>query len=289
MFEGAYTAIVTPFQDGKVHVDTLKKLVERQIENGISGIVPCGTTGESPTLSHEEHHQVVESTIRFAAGRVKVIAGSGSNSTSEAVELTEHAREAGADAALVITPYYNKPTQQGLYLHFKKVAESVDIPIVLYNVPGRTGVNLEVDTIVRLADIPNIVAVKEASGSLIKVARIVSRTRLKVLSGEDPLTFPIMAIGGHGVISVTANVAPQRVATMVQCALQGDHPGALELHHRLFDLSSKLFLETNPIPVKAALSMMGLVKDELRLPLCPMSDDKRPILRAELEKLELLS
>ena len=288
MFEGCFTAIITPFTNGKVDQETLKKLIDRQIEAGVSGIVPCGTTGESPTLSHEEHKRVVELTIQHVKGRIKVIAGAGSNSTAEAIDLAKFAKKAGADGALVITPYYNKPTQRGLYLHFEAIAQEVDIPIVLYNVPGRTGVNLEVDTITALSALPRIVGIKEASGSVERVSKILDNTNLIVLSGDDSLAFPMMAVGAKGVISVTSNVVPFMVSEMIQSALKNDFHKGLEIHRKIFGLNTKLFLESNPIPVKAALSMMGLITEELRLPLCAMSDDKRKILEEELHKLSLI-
>lgn len=284
MFEGCYTAIVTPFNQGKIDEAAFLKLIERQIQAGVNGIVPCGTTGESPTLSHEEHKRVIELTIRQVAGRVKVIAGAGSNSTSEAIDLTRFAKQAGADAALVITPYYNKPTQRGLYLHFEAIAQEVDIPIILYNVPGRTAVNIEIDTLTALAELPGIVGIKEASGSVERVTRILDKTNLCVLSGDDGLAFPMMAVGAKGVISVTSNVVPGLMSEMIKAALKGDYHKGLELHKKLAGINTKLFLETNPIPVKAALASLGLIKEELRLPLCPMSIEKKKFLEEELLK-----
>ncbi len=291
MFEGCHVAIVTPFKNGVVDENKLRALIARQIQKGINGIIPCGTTGESPTLSHEEHKRIIEITvaeIKSAGSHVKVIAGAGSNSTREALELAQFAESAGADAILVITPYYNKPTQKGLILHFEAIAKKVKIPIVLYNVPGRTGVNLEIDTLIILSQIPGIVALKEAVGSVDRVSTIVLKTKLEVLSGDDSLTFPMMMVGAHGVISVSANVVPDLMSQMVSATLKGDFKTGRALHQKLFDLNSKLFLETNPIPVKAALSMMGLIENELRLPLCPMSADKRNILEAEMKQLGLL-
>ena len=278
MFEGCYTAIVTPFYQGKIDEAAFLKLIERQILAGVSGIVPCGTTGESPTLSHEEHKRVVELTIKQVAGRVKVIAGAGSNSTAEAIDLTRFAKQAGADAALVITPYYNKPTQRGLYLHFEAIAQEVDIPIILYNVPGRTAVNIEIDTLTALAELPGIVGIKEASGSVERVTRILDKTNLCVLSGDDGLAFPMMAVGAKGVISVTSNVVPGLMSEMIKATLKGDYHKGLELHKKLAGINAKLFLETNPIPVKSALAILGLIKEELRLPLCPMSIEKKKFL-----------
>lgn len=284
MFEGCYTAIVTPFNQGKIDEPAFLKLIERQIQAGVNGIVPCGTTGESPTLSHEEHKRVVELTVKQVSGRVKVIAGAGSNSTAEAIDLTRFAKQAGADAALVITPYYNKPTQRGLYLHFEAIAQEVDIPIILYNVPGRTAVNLEIDTLTALAELPGIVGIKEASGSVERVSRILDKTNLCVLSGDDGLAFPMMAVGAKGVISVSSNVVPGLMSEMIKAALKGDFHKGLELHKKLTGLNTKLFLETNPIPVKAALAILGLIKEELRLPLCPMSIEKKKFLEEELLK-----
>lgn len=288
MLEGSYTAIVTPFKDGIIDEYAFKKLIDRQIEAGITGIVPCGTTGESPTLSHDEHKKVVEMTVNYVAKRVKVIAGAGSNSTREAIELTKHAKNVGADAALIITPYYNKPTQKGLYLHFKAIAETVDIPIVMYNVPGRTGVNISLETICELAKLENIVAIKEASCSVEKVSEIVSKTNIEVLSGEDALTYPIICVGGKGVISVTSNIIPDIVADMVKAALKGEFEKASKIHKRIFNLNKKVFIETNPIPVKAALSAMGLICEEYRLPLCKMSDENKQILIKELNELGII-
>ena len=284
MFEGCYTAIVTPFTQGKIDEAAFLKLIERQIQAGVSGIVPCGTTGESPTLSHEEHKRVIELTIKQVAGRVKVIAGAGSNSTAEAIDLTRFAKQAGADAALVITPYYNKPTQRGLYLHFEAIAQEVDIPIILYNVPGRTAVNIEIDTLTALSELPGIVGIKEASGSVERVTRILDKTNLCVLSGDDALTYPMMAVGAKGVISVTSNVLPGLMSDMVKAILKGDFHKGLELHKKLAGINTKLFLETNPIPVKAALAILGLIQEELRLPLCSMSVEKKKFLEEELLK-----
>jgi len=281
MFSGSMVAIVTPFSDGEVDFDCLGRLVDFQIENGTDVIVPCGTTGESPTLSHEEHNRVIEFVVEKVDGRAGVIAGSGSNSTREAVSLTAHAAETGADGALVITPYYNKPTQKGLYLHFKTLAEETDIPLVLYNVPGRTGVKLEPETIADLYELENVVAIKEACGSVDQVSTILSLCDITVISGDDSLTLPMMSVGGRGVISVAANIIPGAVHGMVHAALEGKWDEAREKHlelHRLFDM---MFIETNPIPVKTSLALMGMVKEEFRLPLCPLS----PRHREELEVL----
>jgi 4-hydroxy-tetrahydrodipicolinate synthase len=289
MFHGAIVAIVTPFRNGKVDGPALKKLVEFQIAGGTDGIVPCGTTGESPTLSFEEHERVIDLVVAAAAGRVPVIAGTGSNNTKEAMVLTRYARKAGADAALVITPYYNKPTQEGLYRHFRAVAEAADIPIILYNVPGRTGVNLMPETVARLAAIPNIVGVKEASGNLNQVCdilRLVPRT-FCVLSGDDGLFFPMLALGAKGVISVASNVAPRPMADLYDSFAMGEISRAREIHFRLWPLFHALFVETNPIPVKTGLAMMKRIREEIRLPLCPMSESNRKLLAKVIADLKL--
>lgn len=288
MFKGSIVAIVTPFSDGGVDYDTLESLVEFQISEGTNGILPCGTTGESPTLSHVEHDAVVEFVVKKVNKRVPVIAGSGSNSTRESLRLTRHAKDVGADGALVITPYYNKPTQRGLRHHFEKVAGEVDIPVVIYNVPGRTGVNIEPETVASLAGIPNVVAIKEASGSLDQVSGILSRCDITVLSGDDSLTFPMMALGAKGVVSVLANILPSRVAEMASLFLDGDIESARRLHFELYRLSKDLFIETNPIPVKAALAMMGKIREEYRLPLCPLSNENRKKLERLLNEYGLI-
>ncbi|MDX9746288.1 MAG: 4-hydroxy-tetrahydrodipicolinate synthase [Syntrophales bacterium] len=273
MFKGAIVAIVTPFKNGGIDEEALRKLIEFQIANGTSGIVPCGTTGESATLSHEEHDRVIEITIDAVKKRVPVIAGTGSNSTEEALRLTRHAHEAGADGALVVCPYYNKPTQEGLYLHYKAIAEAAPIPIIVYNIPGRTGINMTPETLARLAEIPNIVGVKEAAGSIKQMSDIIGLCdpEFDVLSGDDAFTLPLLALGGKGVISVLSNVAPADMADMVAAFEAGDLAGARRLHHKMIPLIDTLFIETNPGPVKAALSMMGLIEYELRLPLCRMA------------------
>lgn len=285
MFSGSITALVTPFRDGKFDEETFRKLIDFQVENGTKGLVPCGTTGESATLSHDEHQRVVECAVEAAAGRVPVIAGTGSNSTSETVMLTRHAKEAGADGALLITPYYNKPTQEGLYRHYREVAEKVDIPMLLYNVPGRTSVNMLPETVARLSEIENIVGIKEATGDLAQVSEVIgaSREGFCVISGEDSITFPLLALGGHGVISVTSNVVPGDVSAMVEKFFEGDLEGARELHFRLQPLSKAMFLETNPIPVKTTLSMMGVVEEEFRLPLTNISSANRARLQDVLK------
>lgn len=288
MFAGSIVALVTPFRDGEVDYAALADLIEFQIANGTDVMLPCGTTGESATLSHEEHDRVVEFVIEKVARRIPVIAGSGSNCTREALRLTRHAKEAGADGALLITPYCNKPTQRGLYLHYEHVAKEVDIPIVIYNVPGRTGISIAPETVASLSKIPNIVAIKEASGSLEQVSQIISRCDITVLSGDDSLTFPIMALGGKGVISVVANILPGPVAEMVSSFLEKDIEGARTLHYELYQMSRSLFIETNPIPVKTALAMMGKVREEFRLPLCRMGDDNRGRLEKILKDYELI-
>ena len=274
MFRGAIVAIVTPFKNGKVDEAALRKLVEFQIKNGTDGIVPCGTTGESSTLSHEEHDRVIEVVIDAAKKRVPVIAGTGSNSTAEAIRLTRHAYKAGADGALMVCPYYNRPTQEGLYQHYKAVAEAVPIPIIVYNIPGRTGVNMNPDTLARLAKIKNIVGVKEASGSIKQISDVIHLCgpKFDVLSGDDLFTLPLMALGGHGVISVISNVAPADMAAMVDAFVAGDLKKARTLHYKMTPLIDALFVETNPTPVKAALAMMKKISYEVRLPLYKLSD-----------------
>lgn len=285
MLKGAITALVTPFKDGNIDEAGLRKLIEFQIKNGIDGLVPCGTTGESATLTYEEHNRVIELTIETAAGRVPVIAGTGSNSTAETIALTRHAKEAGADAALLITPYYNKPTQQGLYEHYRKVAEEVNIPIILYNVPGRTSVNMLPETVARLSEIKNIVGIKEATGDLKQVSEVIETTKkgFSVISGDDFTTLPLLAVGGAGVISVTSNVVPGEVAGMVKDWLEGRTKKAVDAHYRLQPLNRAMFLETNPIPVKTALYLTGMIDEEFRLPLVRMSDANRARLVSTLE------
>lgn len=288
--KGAMVAIVTPFKKGKVDEKGLKKLIEFQIKNGTHGIVPCGTTGESATLSHEEHERVVEITIQTVAGRVPVVAGTGSNSTAESIKLTKHAKKAGADAALMITPYYNKPTQEGLYQHFKAVAEAVDIPIVLYNVPGRTSVNMLPETVARLAKIKNIVGIKEATGSLQQVSEVIrlSNKGFRLVSGDDFTFLPTLAVGGKGVISVASNVAPRDMAGLYNAFEGGDGQKAQELHYKLFPLFQALFYETNPVPAKTALGLMGMISPEPRLPLAPMSSQNVERLKAVLKDYGLI-
>ncbi|OHE18934.1 MAG: 4-hydroxy-tetrahydrodipicolinate synthase [Syntrophobacterales bacterium GWC2_56_13] len=290
MFGGAIVAIVTPFRNGKVDEQALRKLIEEQIAAGTDGIVPCGTTGESTTLSHEEHDRVIEITIDAARKRVPVIAGTGSNSTAEALRLTRHAWEAGADGALLVCPYYNRPTQEGLYQHYRTIAEEVPIPIIIYNIPGRTGTNLLPETLAKLAKIKNIVGVKEASGSLKQMSDVIQLcgSDFDVLSGDDIFTLPLLAIGGKGVISVISNIVPADMAEMVDVFAAGDLEQARALHYRMAPLIDVLFIETNPIPVKAALAMMGKIEYELRLPLCRMSEKNEGALKKVMQDYGLI-
>ena len=288
MFEGTYTAIVTPFnRNGSIDFAAFRALIDLQARAGIDGIVPVGTTGESPTLDVGEHGRVVDAAIEAAGRRMKVIAGTGANSTAEAIELTRHALNSGADGTLQVTPYYNKPSQEGLVRHFSAVAD-LGLPVMLYNIPGRTSREITVDTIVRLARHPKIVAVKEAGGSVDRVSAIVRRCNLTVVSGDDSLTLPMMAVGARGVVSVASNVAPRDVARMVRLALANDFRAAEKMHRKLYDLFTDLFIDTNPIPVKAALAMMGQVEEVYRLPLCPMSAALRGQLRKTLKALKLV-
>jgi 4-hydroxy-tetrahydrodipicolinate synthase len=272
-----FTALVTPFRDGALDEAALRDLVERQVEAGVDGLVPCGSTGESATLSHGEHRRVVEVVVEAVRGRVRVIAGTGSNSTAESIELTRHAREAGADGALLISPYYNKPTQQGIVAHYTAVARETGLPLIVYNIPGRTASNILPSTMARLAEVERVVGVKEASGDLAQVSAIVASCpdRFSVLSGDDALVLPIVAVGGKGVISTSSNVAPRQMVELVRAARAGDAERARRLHLGLLPLFEALFCETNPIPVKAALAMLGLVGEEIRLPLTPLGDSNR--------------
>jgi len=290
-FSGSFVAMVTPFKGGKIDEAKVRELVEMHIAGGTDGIIPCGTTGESPTLSHDEHRRLVELVVETAGRRITVIAGTGSNATSEAVDLTKHAERAGAHGALVVSPYYNKPTQEGLYRHFRAVADSVHIPIVVYNIAGRTAVNIETATMARLArDCHNIVGVKEAYGSLDQMAQVIAACGpdFTVLSGDDKLTIPLMAIGGHGVISVIANILPRETADMVHAALDGDWKRARDMHYRLLPLARAAFLETNPIPIKEAMAMAGMLSAEFRLPMCPMGEANRETLRGILKPYALV-
>ncbi len=290
-FQGSFVALVTPFRNGKLDEAKVRELVELHASHGTDGIVPCGTTGESPTLSHDEHKRVVEVVIEAARGRLKVVAGTGSNSTAEAIDLTRHAERAGAAGALVVNPYYNKPTQDGLYRHFRAVAETVAIPILVYNIQSRTAVNVETATLERLVrDVKNVAGVKEASGSLDQMSQVIAACGpdFSVLSGDDNLTLPLLAIGGHGVVSVIANILPRETAEMVHAALEGDWKRARDLHYRLFPLARAAFLETNPIPIKEAMAMAGMLEPEFRLPMCRMSDANRERLRAILTQYALV-
>ncbi|BCA55633.1 4-hydroxy-tetrahydrodipicolinate synthase [Nitrospira sp. KM1] len=290
MFTGSLVAIVTPFKNGKLDEKAFADLIEWQIENGTNGIVPCGTTGESATLTHEEHHRVVKLAVEVSNGRVPVIAGTGSNSTAEAISLTRHAKEDGADGALLITPYYNKPTQEGLYRHYKAVAEAVDLPQVLYNIPGRTGVNMLPATVARLCGLQNIVGIKEGSGSVQQASDIVQTCgeRMTVLSGDDALTLPMMAVGAKGVITVTANIVPDEMSELVNAFLAGRVEQSRAVHFKLSPVFAALFYETNPIPVKEALGLMGKINPELRLPLCPMGSDTKAQLTRVLKDAGLI-
>jgi 4-hydroxy-tetrahydrodipicolinate synthase len=273
MFSGSIVAIVTPFKDGEVDEEAFRALIEFQIENGTSGIVPCGTTGESATLTMEEHCRVIDIAVEAVDKRVPVIAGSGGNSTNEAIELTRHAKESGADATLQVAPYYNKPTQEGLYQHFKAIADAVPLPQILYNIPGRTSVNMLPSTVARLADLPDIVAIKEASGSLVQMAEVMELAgdRIALLSGDDNLVLPVLGIGGKGVISVIANLVPAQSAELITLWEKGDTKGARDAYFRLLPLCRAMFLETNPIPVKTALALVGKLEGGFRLPMTPMA------------------
>ena len=270
MFSGTLVALATPFDNEQIDWKRLDELVDFQLAEGINGIVPMGTTGESPTLSHPEHERVIEAVVKRVGGKVPVVAGTGSNSTSEAVRLTSFARKVGADGALVVNPYYNKPTQQGLFEHFKAVADEGDIPVILYNIPGRCGVALSVETICRLAEVKDIVGIKEATGVLDVSSEVAANCDLIILSGDDSLTLPIMAVGGKGVISVAANIVPSDVLKLTSAMLSGDIAEATSQHQKLFKLFKAMFIETNPIPVKTALALMGKCREEFRLPMCRM-------------------
>lgn len=290
MFKGSIVAIVTPFKKGKVDEKALGDLIEWHISQGTNGIVPCGTTGEAPTLDYKEHYRVIEFTVKTVQKRVPVIAGTGANATDETVMITKQAKKFGADAALIVSPYYNKPTQEGLYRHYKAVADAVDIPIVLYNVPGRTAVNILPSTVARLAEIASIVAIKEASGDMKQVSEIIRLCgdKITVISGDDFTTLPLLALGGKGVISVSANVAPKDMSMMCSLWMKGQHDRARAIHYKLEPLNAAMFIETNPIPVKTALAMMGKIQEELRLPLCEMSSANKDKLRKVLVDLKLI-
>jgi 4-hydroxy-tetrahydrodipicolinate synthase len=290
MLKGSIVAIVTPFKKGKVDEKALGDLIEWHISQGTNGIVPCGTTGEAPTLDYKEHYRVIDITVRTVNKRVPVIAGTGANATDETIMITKQAKKSGADAALLVSPYYNKPTQEGLYRHYKAVAEAVDIPIVLYNVPGRTAVNILPSTVARLAEIENIVAIKEATGDMKQVSEVIRLcgNRITVVSGDDFTTLTLLALGGKGVISVSANVAPKDVSMMCSLWMKGQHDRARALHYKLEPLNAAMFIETNPIPVKTALAMMGRIQEEFRLPLCEMSAANKEKLRKVLLDLKLI-
>ena len=285
--EGSMVALVTPFSDGEVDWEAFGDLIDFQLENGTQGLIPCGTTGESPTLSHAEHDKVIEFSVERAAGRVPVIAGTGSNSTAEAFRLTQHARDAGADACLIVNPYYNKPTQRGMFEHVARLADA-ELPIVLYNIPGRTGIELAPETIVKMyEEIDMVVAVKEATGKLDMASAIASACDITILSGDDSLTLPLIAVGASGVISVLANILPNEVRALCDAALGGQFDVARDLHHKLFPLFKGMFVETNPIPIKAAMAMAGMIRNELRLPMSTLSKALREPLAALLRPLGL--
>jgi 4-hydroxy-tetrahydrodipicolinate synthase len=297
MFKGSMVALVTPFKKtergrtGLIDEKTLKDMIEFHIESGTAALVPCGTTGESATLSYEEHDKMIELTIKYAAGRVPVIAGTGSNCTEEAIEITKHAKKSGADASLQVNPYYNKPTQEGLYRHFRAIADEVDIPIILYNIASRTGINMQPETVARLArDCDNIVGIKEASGSLEQMARIkqLCGEDFDLISGDDSLTLPLLSVGGSGVISVVGNIVPKDVADLVGAFEKGDIKRARDLHFKLMPLVKAMFIETNPIPVKTAMGMMGLCKPDLLLPMCEMSAENKKKLEKALKDYGLI-
>jgi 4-hydroxy-tetrahydrodipicolinate synthase len=290
MFKGSIVAIVTPFKKGKVDEKALGDLIEWHVSEGTNGIVPCGTTGESATLDYKEHYRVIEITVKTVHKRVPVIAGTGANATDETIMITRQAKKSGADAALLVSPYYNKPTQEGLYRHYKAVAEAVDIPIVLYNVPGRTAVNILPSTVARLAEIENIVAIKEATGDMKQVSEVIRLCgdKITVISGDDFTTLPLLALGGKGVISVSANIVPKDVSMMCSLWMKGQHDKARAIHYKIEPLNAAMFIETNPIPAKTALAMMGKIQEEFRLPLCEMSPANKEKLRKALADLKLI-
>ena len=286
--QGVYTALVTPFSGGAVDFGKLGELVEMQVSAGVDGIIPVGTTGESPTLTYEEHQQVIETVVKTAAGRCQVIAGTGANSTSEAIAMTKHARAVGADATLQVTPYYNKPTQEGLYRHFSEVADQGGLPVVLYNVPGRTGVAIAIETVVRLCGNNNIVGMKEAGGSVERVSAVLDRCDITILSGDDALTLPMMAVGASGIVSVASNLIPAQMKQLTDVMLEGNWMAAQDLHRKYYPLFRDQFVETNPIPIKAAMAMAGLLEEEYRLPLCPLAPANREKLAASLKSCGIL-
>jgi 4-hydroxy-tetrahydrodipicolinate synthase len=292
VFEGVHTALVTPFReaDGAVDEAALRELVERQVAGGVDGLVPCGSTGESATLSHAEHRRVVEVVVEAAGGRVQVIAGTGSNNTREAIELTRHAKEAGADGALLISPYYNKPTQQGIVAHFAEIARECRFPLIVYNIPGRTASNILPGTMAQLSDLEHVVGVKEACGDIHQIAQAIAACGdgFTFLSGDDAMTLPLLSIGGHGVITTVGNLVPAEMAKLVRAFGSGDLAGARSLHYRLLPLIDAIFRETNPIPVKAAVAMQGLCSERIRLPLTSISDENRERLRVVMKEIGLL-
>lgn len=290
MFSGVYTALITPFKDGKIDFDAYGAIIENQLKNEVNGIVPCGTTGESPTLSYEEHEEVIEFCVKQVKGKMKVLAGTGSNSTDEAIHFTQFAKKVGCDGALIVSPYYNKPTQKGLYLHYKAIADAVDIPIVLYNIAGRTAVNIEPVTIAKLCkDCKNIVGIKEASASLDQMSTIKTLVpEIELISGDDALTLPLYSIGGQGVISVLSNILPGEVVSLVKAIESGNFKEAQKIHYKLFPIVKAMFIETNPIAVKTAASMLGLCKPELRMPMCEMEDANKLKLENVMKDFGLL-
>lgn len=285
--QGCFTAIVTPFKDGRVDWDAYENLLAKQVDGGVDGILPVGTTGESPTLEIDEHKKVIEIAIERVSGKCLVIAGTGANSTKEALELTLFAKKAGADATLQVTPYYNKPSQEGLYRHFSTIADETGLPVMLYNVPGRSSREIAIDTIKRLSTNTNVVAVKEAGGSVDRVSQILNCCDITVLSGDDTLTLPMMSVGAKGVVSVASNVLPAEVSDYVHMALEGKWEEARECHFKLYDFFNAMFIDTNPIPVKAALAMLGQIEEEYRLPMCSMSDDAKATLRETMRTIGL--
>jgi 4-hydroxy-tetrahydrodipicolinate synthase len=290
VLEGVFTALVTPFRDGEVDEPALRELVEIQVAAGVDGVAPCGSTGEAATLSHQEHGRVVEIVVDAARGRVQVLAGTGSNNTRESIELTRHARRVGADAALLISPYYNKPTQEGIVAHYSAIARDTGFPLVVYNIPGRTASNILPATLARLADVEHVVGVKESCGDIEQISEVVAEcpASFAVLSGDDAKILPVLAVGGHGAVSTTSNVAPREVVELVRSFRAGDHARALQLHQRLLPLFRALFCETNPIPVKAALALQGRIRDEIRLPLTKLTQPNRERLQVALKEQGLL-
>ena len=287
-FQGVYTALITPFRNGQIDTDALNRLVDEQVAAGVAGIVPVGTTGESPTLTYEEHEQVIRMVVARAQGKCQIIAGTGANCTREAIEMTKRAKDDGADATLQVTPYYNKPTQEGLYRHFSEVADKGGLPVVLYNVPGRAGVPIAESTVARLSSNPMIAAIKEAGGSVDRVSAIRDLCDITILSGDDSLTLPMMAVGAEGIISVASNIIPADMVKMVSAFANGDLQTAMELHRRYYCLFRDQFVETNPIPIKAAMAMAGMIAEEYRLPLCELGEGNRAKLEATLKRCGIL-